>query len=382
MKFIQSLTIGVVFIVAVLFVMKREDRQFGPYAQETAAPTSISITPVNYSFRQFEDALVESIDTTKKGVVSIIASKDFAYYYSNNPFWWNEEETKPQIIQERREIGGGSWIFVHKDGYVLTNKHVVNDDDATYTVIFYDWSIAQVEQIRRDPLLDLAVVKLDSSLLPEDVHPATILWLQQPVKIGQFTYAIGNTLAQFQNSVTLGIISGRNREIAVDERNMYVGLYQTDTPISVGNSGGPLFDIDGQVIWINTAVSAIGENIGFALPITQEFVDATLASIKEYNQIKRPFIGIRSRFLTKSLAQELDIEIYKGMYINEVVPNSPAAIAGLQIGDVLTAINGLEITDEYPLLYQLYTYKPEQTITLTVIRNNQEREVELDLGMQ
>lgn len=381
MKFLQSLTIGVIFIVAALVVFNREGKQFWPYAQ-VEAPTSISITPVNYSFRQFEDALVESIAMNKKSVVSIIASKDFAYYYSNNPFRWNEEDTEPQIIQERREVGGGSWIFVHQDGYILTNRHVVNDDDATYTIVFYDWSIAQVEQIRRDPILDLAVAKIDASLLPDDITPATILWLQQPVKIGQFTYAIGNTLAQFQNSVTLGIISGRNREIAVDERNIYVGLYQTDTPISMGNSGGPLFDIDGQVIWINTAVSAIGENIGFALPITQEFMDATLASIKEYNQIHRPLIGIRSRFLTKSLAQELDIDIDRGMYINEVVPNSPAAIAGLQIGDVLTAINGLEITDEYPLLYQLYTYKPEQTITLTIIRNNQEREVELDLGMQ
>lgn len=377
----QSFVIWMLFLVAVLFVIQREEKQVTPQASTPWSTNTISITPVNYTFRQFEDALVESVAQNKQSVVSIIATKDFAYYYSNDPFRYGSSE-EPKVIQERREVGGWSGIFVHRDGYIVTNRHVIDDADATYTAVFYDGSTAPIEKIRRDPLLDMAVVKIAETTIAEDITPASILWLQQPVQIWQFTYAIGNTLAQFQNSVTLGIISGRNREVAVDERNMYVGLYQTDTPISMGNSGGPLFNIDGQVIGINTAVSAVWQNIGFALPITQEFIDATIASIQEYDQIHRPFIGIRSRFLTKSVAQELQLETDTGMYITELVPDAPAEKAWLHVWDILVAINWLAITDEYPLLYQLYTYKPEQAITVTLIRNNQEREVELKLGMQ
>lgn len=357
-----------------------------PYQKllEQSSGTEIKIEQVHYSLDQFQQSLVETVEKSKESVVSIVVSKDFAYYYNNNPFsffedflgwtswpWW-------QVVTGTREIGGGSGIYVEKNGYILTNKHVVNDPEAKYTVIFSNGKTVDAEQVWLDPKIDIAVIKIKN---PDWFEPKSALAvsIDDEVKVGQFAIAVGNTLAQYRNSVTFGIISGRNRQLWVENGNVYAWLYQTDTAISQGNSGWPLFDINGRVVGINTAVSAVGSNIWFAIPITQEFINATLASIQKYGKITRPFLGIQYVDLNSSLAQELKISQERGIFVKDMVQNSPALQAWLQPGDVIISLNGKNIDDEYPFLYQLYTHSAWDILSLGVVSNGQERKVQITI---
>lgn len=327
---------------------------------------------INYNISSFEEALVDVIAAAKPSVVSIIISKDLVYY--------NTRYTQWQLRTQRTQIGGWSGIFVHKDGYILTNKHVLQDPDAEYNIVFADGTMMTGEAVRLDPVLDIAVIKVQNTISDETAVPARAISLEQEVKVGQFAVAIWNALAEYQNTVTLGIISGRNRSLGTQNENVYAWLYQTDTPINRGNSGWPLLDINGKVLGLNTAVSAEGSNIGFAIPLTQEFIDATIKSIQEYNMIARPFIGIQYLDLSIQEAERLKISQTKGVYITEVVEWTAAEAAGIQKWDILTAINGKYINEEYPFLYQLYSFVPGQEVSLTLVRDGMPRDLKVILG--
>lgn len=329
---------------------------------------------IQYTLKSFEDALVDTVGRVKQSVVSIVITKDLASYRANAPMRFGSEN-----LPQKTVVGGWSGIFVHKDGYVITNKHVVEDPDAQYSVIFSDGRTVTWQQVRMDPVLDIAVIRISDIGEVASIEPATIISRDDEVNVWQFAIAIGNALAEYQNSVTLGIISGRNRSLGSQNRNLYAWLYQTDTPINQWNSGWPLLDINGRVIWINTAISAEWSNIGFAIPITQQFVDATIKSIQTYNTISRPFIGIQYADLNPQVAQELKVVQTKWVYVAEVVDKTAAAIAGIKKNDVVTAINGKIIDDEYPFLYQLYTFAPGDTVKLTIIRDGMPKEVEISL---
>jgi serine protease Do len=377
--------IAIVFLTTLLnFWRFRYYLGVNPYVHhEQTTGTAININQVHYSLDQFQQTLVETIATSKESVVSIVVTKDFAYYYNSNPFSYFEDffgwgNAWGQVVTWSREIGGGSGIFVHKDWYILTNKHVVNDPEAKYTVIFSNGKTAEAKKVWLDPKIDIAIIQIKN---PEgyEAKPALALSIDDEVKVGQFAIAVGNTLAQYRNSVTLGIISGRNRQLWVENGNIYAGLYQTDTAISQGNSGGPLFDINGRVMGINTAVSSVWSNIGFAIPVTQEFINATLSSIQQYGKIVRPFLGIQYQDLSPSIAQELNISQEYGVYIQEIVANSPVAQEGIQKGDVLVSLDGKKIDENYPFLYQLYTHEVGDRVNVAVVRDGQEKKVEVVL---
>lgn len=372
-----------------------------PYQQaiQPTTGTEIKINQVHYSLDQFQQSLVDSIEKSKDSVVNIVVTKDFAYYYNNNPFsffedffgngntgWW-------QVVTGSKEIGWWSGIFVatddgsssvsewnsNKNGYILTNKHVVHDPEAKYTVIFANGKTATVEQVWLDPKIDIAVIKIKN---PDWFTPQSALAvsIDDEVKVGQFAIAVGNSLAQYKNSVTFGIISGRNRQLWTENGNVYAWLYQTDAAISQGNSGGPLFDINGRVMGINTAVSAVGSNIGFAIPVTQEFINATLQSIEKYGKISRPFLWIQYLDLNPNLAKELFLTYEQGILVQDVIPNSPAAQAWLQSGDIITSVNEKLIDDSYPFLYQLYTHDAGDILSLTVVSNGVERKLQIKIS--
>ncbi len=329
---------------------------------------------ITYDLSSFETALVDTVSRVKQSVVSIVITKDLASYRLNSPLRF-----VPNDLPQKTVVGGWSGIFVHKDGYILTNKHVVEDPDAQYSVIFSDGITVTWKQVWMDPVLDIAVLKIADLPAWLSVVPAQAISRDDEVSVWQFAIAIGNALAEYQNSVTLGIISWRNRSLGTQNKNLYAWLYQTDTPINQWNSWGPLLDIRGRVIWINTAVSAEWSNIGFAIPITQQFVDATIKSIQTYNKILRPFIGIQYADLNAQVAQELGVEQTKGIYVAEVVEGTAAALAGIKKDDVITAINGKVIDDEYPFLYQLYTFVPGDTVKLTVVRDGMPKEIQISL---
>lgn len=384
MKYIWTLLLVIIITTLLNFGWFRFYLWINPYQTNNkyTTGTEIKINQVHYSLDQFEQSLIDTIETSKNSVVSIIVSKDFAYYYNNSPFtffdkffandsvwWW-------QVITGSREIWGWSGIFVSKDGYIITNKHVVNDPEAKYTIIFSNGDTAETEQVWLDSKIDIALLKIKN---PDyyKIKPAFAVNLSDEVHVGQFAIAIGNTLAQYRNSVTFGIISWRNRHLDVKDGNIYAGLYQTDTAISQGNSWGPLLNINGHVIGINTAVSAVWSNIGFAIPITQEFINATIASVQRYGKIVRPFLGIQYIDWNTSNTKEFKKILEKGIYIQEVIENSPSSKAWLQKGDIVITLNSKNIDEEYPFLYQLYTHEVWDILKLWVIRDWQEKVIEL-----
>jgi serine protease Do len=345
---------------------------------ETSTIKTSTITPsINESLANRQQQIVDNIANASESVVNIIVTKDLQVYFDNPLSFFGAWYVEKRPTQ----IWWWSGIFISKEWYIITNKHVVADPTSSYTVITKDGSTYEVTNIRLDNVIDIAILKIQPNS-SSNIKPATFTNIEEKVQIWQFVFAIGNALSEYPNSVTMGIISAKNRQLEAESNNLYIWLYQTDTSINPGNSGWPLIDIQGRVIGINTAISRLGDGIWFALPVNKQFIEQTLTSIKQSDNIIRPFIGITYKDLTKQTAQELNIKQQKGAYIELVIPNSPAQKAWLQKGDVIIAINKSELSYDLPFLYQLYTYAPWSTINLTVVRNNQNIIIPITLGMQ
>lgn len=269
--------------------------------------------------------------------------------------------------QETLERNIGSGFAVGKD-VVVTNKHVVSDPDASYSIILSDKEYKVVD-VSRDPLNDLALLKIDKQAL----NPIT-LSDSNNLKLGQHVIAIGTPLGEFTNTVTTGIVSGLGRGITAGSPfegfvERLDNVIQTDAAINPGNSGGPLLNSKGDVIGINTAVSQDSQNIGFAIP-----VNVLKDLLSHYNEqggfIQRPFLGVRYQMLKKDTALLNDVP--EGAYVVEVVKDSPADKAGIQIGDIITYFNGrrLQGTDEHLLQKTIASLKADSVISLTYWRDN------------
>jgi len=305
------------------------------------------------SLSVMQEAIVSNIGHTRESVVSIVATTDIS-------------------AQGEVKLGGWSGIVVSKSGYVVTNKHVVIDPSAAYTVITYNAKKYPVTKVWFDPVLDIAILRIDdsSATFSWEVQEAKFVSLGETIAVGQFVFAIGNAFTELQNTVTFWIISAKNRELQMQWDNIYVGLLQTDASINLWNSGGPLLDVYGKVIGINTAINQFTQWIWFALPVTQEFINKTIDSIQQYTAIVRPYVGIVYKDITPAVQKEMNISVVDyGIYINNVVENSPADVSGLQWWDIIIAINDISIDSTLPFLYQLYTYKAGDTLRLHILRN-------------
>lgn len=252
-----------------------------------------------------------------------------------------------QIPGEERTVERniGSGFIVTSDGIVITNKHVVLDNEAKYSVITNDKKEYAVENIYRDPLNDLAILKINASgLKPLELGDSS------KIKLGQMAIAIGTPLGEFQNTITTGIVSGLGRGITAG--SPYEGfverldsVIQTDAAISPGNSGGPLLNSAGQVIGINTAVASEGQNIGFAIPanVIKELLDMFKA---RGGSFERPYLGVRYVMLSEEDAK-LD-DLVEGAFVESVVTDSPADDAGIKADDIITAIDGKKLDGDNP----------------------------------
>ncbi len=277
---------------------------------------------------------------------------------------------------EKVKIGGGSGSIVHPDGLILTNKHVVFDTDAEYTVITSDEKEYKGRVISRDPINDVAVLKIDVKGLP-----AVRLGNSDKIDLGQTVVAIGNALGLFTNTVSKGIVSGLGRKISASmgqggEMEHLRNVIQTDVAINQGNSGGPLINLDGEVVGINTAIIFGAQNIGFALPIN--WAKADLEDIIKFGRIVRPFIGLRYVMLNKSLKDRYDLPIdYGALVIKDHVPgteavvkDSPADKAGIRENDIVLEINGEKLTEKKELADLIQTAKVGDDIEMTVMRKD------------
>lgn len=282
--------------------------------------------------------------------------------------------------------GAGSGIIISKDGYILTNKHVIPEGTRNITVILADGKkYTDVTVIGRDPSNDIAFIKINGV---NDLTPAQI-GDSDGVTPGQQVVAIGNALGLFRNSVTSGIISGTGRPIqAADEAGTGVeqleDLFQTDAAINPGNSGGPLVNLKGEVIGMNTAVSAEGQGIGFAIPINS--ARGLMDSVVATGKMTKPYIGVRYVSLDADLAQQLNLKTEQGALIRgtrttpAVMAGSPAEKAGLKEGDVVLKVGDKQITPESGLATKLARYKPGDKVELTILRDSKEQKVTVILG--
>ncbi len=316
-----------------------------------------------------QSSIVHSLASAQQSVVSIMISKDVKFYIEDP----SQVNGPGSIQQQTAKVWWWSGIIVSKQGYILTNKHVVQDTAAKYGVTLSNGKTYNVDKIWFDDLLDLAILRIIDSQgkLPTDLVPASLLSLDTQVDIGQFTFVIGNSLSNYANSVTMGIIWGKNKQLTINKNNLYVWLYQTDAQANPGNSGGPLLDINGNTLWITTAI-AEGEGMTFALPISKEFVAGIIKSIENFWKIARPIIGIQYVNITPTLKQEKKLTVDNWIFITDVLTDLPAAQAWLKVWDSVLSINGEKINNQLPFLYQLYTYVPGDQITLDIVRNGEE----------
>lgn len=314
-----------------------------------------------------QEAITTNVGTVLESVVSIVATKNITLYFTKTPFSDTISSTEQQA-----KVWWWSGIIVSKSWFILTNKHVVQDPNASYTVITHDGKTYPIARVWFDPQLDIAVVQIqdqEKESFADHVQEALFNPFIRAIQIGQFVFAIGNTLTQYDNTVTMWIVSAKNRELYV-KNTLYAWLLQTDAPINPGNSWWPLVDIYGNVIGINTAIDSNAQWVWFALPVTQEFVDKTIESILNYQKIVRPYIGIVYADITDAFKKELNIsDVDAGIYIQDIVADSPAQEAWLLAWDIVIAIDDQPITKESSFLYQLYTYNTQDTIRLHVLRN-------------
>jgi serine protease Do len=312
----------------------------------------------------YESAVIDAVKKVSPAVVSITISKNLPSYdcgaQGQNPldglppalrqffgnggfpgFYYSCDPTTQQT-----EVGGGSGFIISNDGLILTNKHVAADTSATYTVFTNDGKEYDAKVLGRDPVQDLAVLKIDAKDLP-----TVILGNSDDLALGQSAISIGNALGEFQNTVDSGVISGLNRSItAVSESGAsetIQGVIQTDAAINPGNSGGPLINLRGEVVGVNVAVVQGAQNIGFALPINwaKKDIETVLAG----GQIKAPYLGVRYTMITPALAARKSLSVTYGALLSgdasgsAVVKGSPADKAGLKDGDIILSVDGASL---------------------------------------
>jgi len=358
-----------------------------------------------------ESSIISAAEEVSPAVVSIIISKDLPkfrqhpFFFDPNQFFDDPFFDDPfydpfsdfRIPQqqnsnetEHRKIGGGSGFIFDKSGLVLTNRHVISDRDAEFTVILNNGSEFEAEVVDADDFNDIAVLRILQNEDNEKTEfPTVSLGDSQNIKVGQKVIAIGNALAEFENTVTAGVISAKGREISASDGFSSVeklsGLIQTDAAINPGNSGGPLVNLSGEVIGINTAIASGANGIGFAIPINDAKV--VIEAIKVHGKIIRPFLGVRFMNLTKEKAKELKLPVDGGALLvgdNKngefaVVPGSPAEKAGLKEKDIILEIDGEKITSENDLQTIISRKKVDDKITAKIWRSGEEIEVKIKL---
>jgi serine protease Do len=295
------------------------------------------------------------------------------------------------------EESAGTGIILNEDGLVLTNRHVVPAGTTDVSVTLSDGTVLDdvkvIGRTSENDSLDIAFLKIGDkkghTLTGAKIGDSSLM------KVGDSVVAIGNTLGQFQNTVTSGIISGYGRSIEASDSGgssssasteSLDGLFQTDAAINEGNSGGPLVNLAGEVIGINTAIASDSQNVGFAIPIND--VIGLIQTVEETGKLERPYLGVRYVLLTDDIAKEYDLKVSRGAYIPQqtsqsgetVVTGGPADKAGIEPGDVITKIDGTAIDEKTSLTSLLGKHKVGDTVKVTVQRGSDVKTMDVTLG--
>ena len=270
-------------------------------------------------------------------------------------------------------MGEGSGFFISHDGYIVTNNHVVQDSKAV-TVTMDDGKVLDAKVIGTDPKTDLALLKVEQ---PGD-YPYVTLAKGTP-QIGDWVVAIGNPYG-LGGTVTAGIISAKGRDIG---DGPYDRFLQIDAPINKGNSGGPAFNEQGQVVGVNTAIySPSGGSVGIGFAIPASTVDRVVAALEHGGVVERGYLGVQIQPVGPDIAEALGLKTTEGAIVDRAMPGTPAAEAGLQAGDVITKVNGQEVKDAGDLTREIGSMKPGEKIDLSYLRNGAEQTADVTLAPQ
>lgn len=348
----------------------------------------------------YEKTVIETVENVQKAVVSIVASKDvpiieqsfpqgfdpFSNFFGNgsmSPFSFQV----PQLEQKgskKQEIGGGSGFLVSSDGMIITNRHVVDQEEAEYTVFLNDGSKHSATVIARDQLNDIAVIKIDA----KDV-PFLTFADSSALKVGQTAIAIGNSLGELRNTVSTGVVSGLSRSITAGngfgKSEQLNEVIQTDAAINLGNSGGPLLNLSGQVIGVNVAIAQGSQNVGFALPAND--IKKVVESVQKTGKITRAYIGVRYTEITPAIKEANNLSVDYGVLVIRgdtaqelaVIPGSPANKAGIVEGDIILEIDGKKLDEDTSLVQSIGAKTPEDSITLKILSKGEEKTVTVKL---
>lgn len=337
--------------------------------------------------------VVNVVAAASPAVVSIVITKDVPVierYFENyqSPFGGMFGGLQiPQYRQngtEEKEVGGGSGFLVSDDGYIVTNAHVVSDPEAKYTAFLNDGTKYDAQVVATDEVLDVAVLKVDGNDFGYlEFGDST------QIKAGQSVIAIGNALGEFNNTVSVGVVSGLSRSITAantsGQSEQLTNIIQTDAAINPGNSGGPLLDLAGRVIGVNVAASVgTAENIGFALPANA--VKNSVDSIREHGRVIRPYLGVRFIPINELVKSQNNLSVDHGALIirganNElaIIPGSPADKAGLEENDIILKVNDQVVDEQHSLNTILPQFSVGDAVKLRVLHDGQEKDVTVNL---
>lgn len=376
---------GVAFLVADWMVERPVVNKFA------TAPLAADFT---LEAAAVSNGLADMIERVIPAVVSVVVTKDVPvyerYFEEIDPWGFWGGFSVPRVRElgtEERQVGGGSGFFVSADGLIVTNRHVVSDADARYSVLTNDGRVYEVDVLARDPHLDIAILQVRHLAAGETV-PYLSFGDSGKLRLGETVVAIGNALAEFRNSVSVGVVSGLSRSIVASDRRGHSerldDVIQTDAAINPGNSGGPLLNVRGEVVGVNVATSHGADNIGFALPASVVF--GVVNSVKETGQILRPFLGVRYQMITDRLKTHYNLSVDYGALILRgerpdelaVMPGSPADKAGLRENDIILALDGVSLRNR-DLAQVLRTKQVGDTITLRVYQRGEMSELTLTL---
>lgn len=378
-------------------LLKKEPEQSKSTSSTSTESSSTTFEQGTTTIVTQEQQIVKTVKEASPSVVSIIITKDlpvlkqkytdpFQQFFEDSPFgssWGSPGAQYEKEGTREKQIGGGTGFVIDSSGLIVTNKHVVSQQNANYTVLTNDGEKLKAEIIARHPSRDVAILRVDKNL------PPLSLGNSNKLQLGKKLIAIGNALGEFRNTVSTGVVSGLGRQITArgaQGTERLNEVIQTDAAINQGNSGGPLLNLEGKVVGISTAMAQIAENVGFAIPINQ--LKSSIQQAQKEGKITIPFLGVRYLILDQSIAEANNISVNYGALIirgnsaNQmaIIPGSPADKTGLSPNDIILKMDGEKITKENTLADIIIEREPGEEVTLEYLHNDKRKTTTVKLS--
>jgi serine protease Do len=343
-------------------------------AEQPPAPAEVSGPSFQFDFASLAERVVPPVVSVYS--TDVVQPEEMRREMPSNPFQFffgpgfgqpmGQQPDQPMVRQS-----AGSGFFISKDGELLTNNHVVEDADKI-EIQLNDRTTYDVEVVGRDPATDIAVLRV---VKPDREYPSLPLGDSKALRVGEWVMAVGNPL-NMDHTVTVGVVSATGRVLGLAD-NSFENFIQTDAAINFGNSGGPLVNTRGEVIGINTAINAGGQNLGFAVPI--DIATRILPQLRENGKVVRGYLGAQIRDISPDIQKAFNLPTRDGAFVEEVETGHAAAKAGLEHGDAIVTVDGESVQNPRELIDDVATRPPGSTVTMGVIRDGKSRELEVKL---